>query len=124
MMDIFLTGLAASAAAAREAAEQAQRASHISQTTNLIQSDVVCLRDEVERLSLLNQAMWELLRERLRLSDDDLEKKAQEVDMRDGKPDGKMSRHPLRCPQCGRVTNSRHKKCLYCGLEFQGDIFG
>ena len=30
----------------------------------------------------------------------------------------------LRCPKCGRVSNSRHRRCLYCGLEFQGDIFG
>ena len=87
-------------------------------------TDVKELRDQVERSSMLIQAMWELLAERLNLTDQDLEKKALEVDLRDGVKDGKMTAHPLRCPQCGRVSNSRHKKCLYCGLLFEGSLFG
>jgi hypothetical protein len=87
-------------------------------------SELQDLRDQVARLALLNQAMWELVRDRLQLSDADLEKIAQEVDLRDGVQDGRMSEHPLQCPKCGRVSNSRHKKCLYCGLLFEGDVFG
>ncbi|MGI6137949.1 MAG: hypothetical protein ACOYI9_02855 [Candidatus Hydrogenedentales bacterium] len=91
--------------------------------THKVKKQTRDLIDELERMTLLNQAMWELIRDRLNLSDEDLERKVQEVDMRDGKRDGKMSVHPLRCPQCGRISNSRLKKCLYCGLEFKGDIF-
>ncbi len=87
-------------------------------------SDVEELREQVGRITLLNQALWELVRERLQLTDADLEKIAQEVDLRDGKQDGQLSEHPLQCPQCGRVSNSRHKKCMYCGLLFAGDVFG
>lgn len=123
-MDIFLNGWAAGAAMSNDMARQAQRVSQVDQEANMLRTDVICLRDEVERLALLNQALWELVQTRLKLTDADLEKKAQEVDLRDGMPDGKMSKHPLRCPKCGRVSNSKHKKCLYCGLEFQGDIFG
>ena len=123
-MSIFLTSLISGAEVAAQAARQAQQTIQVTQTTNLIQTDVAYLREEVERLSLLNQALWELLRERLKLTDADLEQRAQEVDLRDGIPDGKMRKHPLRCPKCGRVSNSRHRRCLYCGLEFQGDIFG
>lgn len=82
------------------------------------------LRDQVARLTLLSQAMWEIIRDRLQLSDADLEKIAQQVDLRDGVQDGRMSEHPLQCPRCKRVSNSRHKKCLYCGLLFEGDAFG
>jgi hypothetical protein len=87
-------------------------------------SETECLREQVERITLLNQALWEIVRDRLQLSDGDLEKVAQEVDLRDGKQDGRLSEHPLQCPRCGRVSNSRHKKCLYCGLLFEGDAFG
>jgi hypothetical protein len=87
-------------------------------------SEIELMREHVERLSLLNQAMWELVRDRLQLTDADLEKAAQEVDLRDGKQNGRLSEHPLQCPRCGRVSNSRLKKCMYCGLLFEGDTFG
>ena len=123
MGDIFFGGMAA-AAAAREAADHLRRTSDLTARANLVATELGELRDQVERLTLLNQALWELLRDRVRLTDADLEKKAQEVDLRDGVLDGKMTKHPLRCPNCSRVSNSRHRKCLYCGLEFQGDVFG
>ncbi len=109
-----MSGMAAEAAAARQAAQAATAS----------RGEINALRDQVERALLFNQAMWELISEKLNLTDKDLEAKAQEVDLRDGKADGKMSDHPLRCPNCGRVSNSRHRKCLYCGLLFEGSLFG
>ncbi len=97
----------------------AEKIAAVSQKTEIQE-----LREQVSRLALLNQAMWELVRERLQVTDADLEKAAQEVDLRDGVQDGRMSAHPLQCPRCKRVSNSRHKKCLYCGLLFEGDVFG
>jgi hypothetical protein len=82
------------------------------------------LEQEVGRLKLLNQALWELIRDRTRLADKDLEAKAQEIDLRDGKEDGQMGTHPLRCPECGRVSSSKHWRCLYCGLEFDKPSMG
>lgn len=86
-------------------------------------NEVKLLQHQVERLSLLNQAMWELLRERGGMTDADLERKAQEVDMRDGVEDGKITATPVKCPQCNRISNSKHAQCMYCGLEFQKDMF-
>lgn len=77
------------------------------------------LEFRIARLSLMNQALWEIVRDRMNVSDADLEKKVQEVDLRDGVEDGAMTNGPLKCPQCGRVSNSKHWKCLYCGLEFE-----
>ena len=121
MNGIFLSGMvdgvssmAAEATAARQAVQVASASKR----------EVAELREQVEHIAMLTQAMWELLSERLNLTDQDLENKALEVDLRDGKADGKMSTHPLRCPNCGRVSNSRHKKCLYCGLLFEGSVFG
>lgn len=77
------------------------------------------LEHEIERLNLLNQALWELLRKRLGLQNADLEKLIHEVDLRDGAEDGRMTTTALKCPSCGRVSSSRHWKCMYCGQQFQ-----
>lgn len=79
---------------------------------------------QVQRLSLLNQALWEILRDRLKMTDADLEQIAQEIDMRDGRADGKISGTAVKCPNCGRISNSKHYRCMYCSLEFEKPLFG
>lgn len=82
------------------------------------------LEHEVGRLKLLNQALWEVLREKLGLTDAELEKRVADVDMRDGVVDGRMTTVALKCPTCSRVSSSRHWKCLYCGQEFEKPVMG
>lgn len=82
------------------------------------------LEHQVARLQLMNQALWELLRDRVKLTDTDLREKAQEIDLRDGVQDGEITNTALKCPSCGRVSSSKHWKCLYCGLEFEKPIMG
>jgi len=82
------------------------------------------LEDEVARLKLLNQALWELLRDKLTLTDADLETRAAQIDMRDGVKDGKISNVALKCPTCGRVSSSKRWKCMYCGQEFEKPAMG
>lgn len=88
------------------------------------QSQVKELSRRVERLAILNQALWEILREKIGMTDADLEAKVGEVDMRDGVQDGSMTASAVRCPNCQRVCNARHKKCLYCGQLFEAPLFG
>lgn len=94
------------------------------QETPQQQSHVKELENDIRRLQLLNQALWEILRDKLRLSEEEFLAKVHEVDMRDGQEDGRMSYTALKCPQCGRVSSSRHWRCLYCGLEFERPIMG
>ena len=82
------------------------------------------LRHQVERLTLLNQALWELIRDKAGLTDADLERMAQEIDMRDGQLDGKMGGRAFTCPTCHRISNAKHYKCLYCGELFEKPVFG
>ena len=98
----------------------ARRANH---QANNNRTEIKELAEQVERLSLLNQALWELLREKLGLSDADLEKQAYAVDMRDGHADNKLTRTPVKCPNCERVNNSRHGQCMYCGTLFEKMMF-
>ncbi len=73
------------------------------------------LQDHVERLSLACQAMWEIMRERSGLTEDQLERKILEIDGRDGQIDGKINTPPMPCPSCGRTTSSRRNSCVMCG---------
>lgn len=93
-------------------------------TTRSLQDRLRDVEHELQRMKLLNQAMWEIVRERARVTDADLEKRAQEIDLRDGVEDGRMTNTPLKCPQCGRVSNSKHWRCLYCGLDFEKPAMG
>jgi hypothetical protein len=75
------------------------------------------LERRVNRLSLLCQAMWEMLRERAECTDDQLAAKVLEVDLRDGRNDSRIDTQISECPSCGRNTNSRRSTCVICGAE-------
>jgi hypothetical protein len=73
------------------------------------------LQRSVDRLSLACQAMWELLRDRAGITDQDLEAKILEVDGRDGKLDGRITAAAINCPSCGRKTSPKRDRCVMCG---------
>ena len=73
------------------------------------------LERRVERLSLMTEALWTLLRERLGLTDEELANMAQEIDLSDGKLDGRVNRTSSACTSCDRMVSARHVKCIYCG---------
>ena len=82
-------------------------------------------RKNTERLYLVVQAMWELLKEKAGLTDADLDAKVQEIDMRDGRLDGQDSTQtdPLTCRQCGRTILSGQAQCSWCGTQAEGGPF-
>ncbi|HRI86683.1 MAG TPA: hypothetical protein PLJ47_11565 [Candidatus Hydrogenedentes bacterium] len=82
------------------------------------------LEHEMGRLKLLNQALWELLRDKVKVTDAELEARIRELDLRDGVADGRMTEVALKCPTCERVSSSKHWKCLYCGQEFEKPVMG
>ena len=79
-------------------------------------------RKNTERLYLVVQAMWELLKDKAGLTDADLDAKVQEIDMRDGRLDGQDSTQtdPLTCRQCGRTILSGQAQCSWCGTQAEG----
>jgi hypothetical protein len=87
--------------------------------------DIARLERQVERLALASQALWELLRATGALSDEQLLAKMQEIDLRDGKVDGKMGAGRAECPECHRLSHTRHAACMYCGAELpRTHVFG
>lgn len=87
-------------------------------TNSSLAAEVRDLQGKVERMSLTCQAMWELLREYTGMSEQTILERIKEIDLRDGKEDGKMSITQVECPNCGKLNNSRRSSCVYCGQEF------
>lgn len=75
------------------------------------------VEDQIDRLALVNQAVWALVKDRLGLTDDLLIKKMRQIDLLDGVEDGKVTRSVNECPGCSRTLSARHKRCMYCGHE-------
>jgi len=83
------------------------------------------LRRLVNKLMLVTQALWEIVAETNNLDNKLLIQKVNEVDLRDGKLDGKLKRAIQKCASCGRTLHKEHSRCLYCGSEnLQAGPFG
>ena len=86
--------------------------------------DVRAMTDRLDRLSLICSAMWQLVKEKTDLTEEDLMRRVQELDLADGVADGKITKKVRRCSSCDRVMNPRHEHCLYCGqIMVSTDIF-
>lgn len=80
-------------------------------------TEVKELHERMERMVLLNTAMWTLIREKLGITDSELADRVQELDLRDGQLDGKIGPESVACPKCRRRFAPKHRRCLYCGTQ-------
>lgn len=93
---------------AKDAAGRAQR-----QGTE-IKDEIRLLRNKVSALSVACQALWELLRDRTKLTEEDIVEKIASLE-------GKMG-ESLTCPQCGRaVSRKKNETCLFCGVKAKSE---
>jgi len=84
------------------------------------------LERRYERLRLVTIAMWALLKEHSGLTESDLRKYVNQVDLIDGKLDGKLSRNKgvIECQKCDRRILKSALVCVYCGhANSGGDSF-
>ena len=58
-----------------------------------------------------------LVQEKTGLTEEELMERVKQIDLLDGKEDGRITPQVARCSNCGRVMNPRHTRCLYCGHE-------
>ncbi len=70
----------------------------------------------VRKMAIVNQALYELLKERTGISDEDLRRRIREIDLRDGTADGKLDASPLRCPKCRSALTAGALSCPTCGV--------
>lgn len=87
-------------------------------------ADVQCLESSIDRLLLINRALWEMMAEQFGLEESAIADKITEIDLRDGQKDGRLRKDVQKCPKCDRHMNRRHNHCLYCGAEgLEPDVF-
>jgi len=91
-----------------------------------LEQEIRELKQQVERLMLASLAMAEILRDQLGISAEVIEGKIREIDLRDGKLDGKLHPSAKPCGACGRISSPMHATCLYCGAPIPKDflLFG
>lgn len=82
--------------------------------------DLEDLERRTESLTLACQALWEILQEELNLSNETILKKMQEVDLRDGSLDGRLTADVTACPNCKRSNKASRMNCIYCGESLPG----
>ena len=89
------------------------------------QAEIDVLKLYIERLSMITEALWSILKEKHGYGDEELMKRITEIDQRDGKLDGHAvsSVAPV-CPQCKRMHIAKHRPiCLYCGATISVEPF-
>lgn len=75
------------------------------------------LAELVRKMALVNQALLETLKDRVGFTDEELRRKIKEVDLRDGREDGKLTAGPLTCSKCGFNVTAGSMSCQTCGAK-------
>ena len=79
---------------------------------------------DIEKLLMITEALWSILKEQHGYADEELIRRIQDIDLRDGRLDGKVAteENPA-CPECGRTLIGKHPVCLYCGTAVMRNPF-
>ena len=77
--------------------------------------------DRLDRIFLVCEAMWELLKRKTGTTEEELARMVEEIDLSDGKLDGKKRVKVRSCAECGKTLSIKHRRCLYCGAAVQPD---
>ena len=87
-------------------------------------SELTELRDDVERLYLITDALWRILRDRQGLDETEIVRQITEIDMEDGILSGRKAKSPAKpCPKCNRPIGRQRGKCIFCGEYIVSDPF-
>ena len=106
----------ASSAAAGDAARAKSKVGRVERELRVLKANLA-------KSMMINEALWELIRDKHGLTDKDLHDKLYEVDMRDGVLDGKNQRKSVKCPNCDHTVSPRHPACIYCGQVIDKSVF-
>jgi len=87
-------------------------------------TDIAKLQAQVERLLMITEALWGILKEQYGMDDKELQKRIALIDLRDGKLDGRVAPTlPASCPSCGRTVPKQSSRCVYCEEPLLVDPF-
>ncbi len=110
--------------ATKMAQEASSSASAAASTAGALLTRIESLESDVERLLMITEALWQFISENNLITDGELVERIREIDLRDGRLDGRVAKQKNpECPQCGRTIIGKHPVCLYCGSVVDRDPF-
>ncbi|THB67206.1 MAG: zinc ribbon domain-containing protein [Gammaproteobacteria bacterium] len=80
---------------------------------HLMKVDLGEIKQKLDSLVNVTEALWELLQEKGGYSEDELKEIVAEIT--DKKTEMRKSKNE--CPSCGMKNNPKITKCMYCGAE-------
>lgn len=82
------------------------------------------LKRRLDVMALANQALFEILQNRLGITEEEVIRGMAEIDVRDGKKDGKINPRVVECVRCARKVSTSRLRCMFCNeVVAQGHIF-
>ncbi|MFW2384003.1 MAG: hypothetical protein ACN4GZ_19785 [Acidimicrobiales bacterium] len=82
-----------------------------------LREDTADLHARIDRLTLVNEALWTLLQEASNLTDQHLVARIEELDESDGTSDGVFKPAASRCHKCDAAVGHGRRTCMFCGTE-------
>ena len=81
------------------------------------------MRHDIEKLFLIVEALWAIVKETSNLKDEDFAALIRQIDLQDGRLDGRNSTTAeiLKCAKCGKTLLHGQTRCAYCGEELLFD---
>jgi uncharacterized membrane protein YvbJ len=93
-------------------------------TAREAQTNVDLLSHDVDRLLMITEALWTLMKQEHGYADEVLTKLIEEIDRRKVIVDGVAVKDPpLACPNCGKLNSAKRPFCMYCGKPILGNPF-
>lgn len=104
----------------RQISEARSEASKAQGIAERVDQRITELERRADRTALACQALWEILKLKTGVTEAEVFAEMEEIDLRDGKADGKISNEVLRCGRCNRAINTARPVCIYCGHKNSG----
>lgn len=113
LFDVFQQGMITNTQALAKSAQQDAAAA-----SDRVHFEIQRLEAKIDGLALICEALWEMLKERSELTDEDIHNRIAEIDLRDGRRDGRISGRTVKCSKCERPGHTRLASCMYCGAPY------
>lgn len=89
--------------------------SHPSNREFSLEGKILVLESHLTKAMLINETLWEIMKQKLNLTDDMLLEEMKKVDLREGKS--------KECPKCHHMVARHHRICIYCGEVVDNSVF-
>lgn len=75
------------------------------------------VEDRISKLLLVNAALYDVIKEKLNVTDEDIAQKINELNDKNFLLEQKTDQHVRKCRKCGKNLIQRRTVCVYCGME-------